>query len=220
MDEKRPLFNEETWAQLPGYFEHLPSAVLLNVWGDRKSSHGEQETAVLCQTLADHFDKIHFQMLPRRVNYPYYPVIGVMGREAETEKEEWDDFGVRIIGRPAGYQLTSLISAIQVVSFRGSTLEPKTRIQLHKLPVDVDIEVMTAADNEVGAVVAKIAFSMAVAIPRVRAFLIMTDVFPEAITRYSVRALPHTVINGRVHIEGVIDEEKMVQQIATAVKSG
>ena len=52
-----------------------------------------------------------------------------------------------------------------------------------------------------------------------RAFLIAADVFPEAVIRYSIRTLPHTVIDGRVHLQGVTDEEGMVRQIARAVQT-
>jgi hypothetical protein len=45
----------------------------------------------------------------------------------------------------------------------------------------------------------------------------MTDQFPEALTRYSVNYLPHVVINGRVHIDGMISEEELLRQVAAAV---
>jgi hypothetical protein len=46
----------------------------------------------------------------------------------------------------------------------------------------------------------------------------MTDQFPEALTRYSVNYLPHVVINNRVHIDGMIEEEALLRQVALAVK--
>jgi hypothetical protein len=36
--------------------------------------------------------------------------------------------------------------------------------------------------------------------------------------RHSAYTLPHTVVNGRVHISGVIDEPMMMKQIAQAIK--
>jgi len=44
-------------------------------------------------------------------------------------------------------------------------------------------------------------------------------VFPDIATRYSVRNLPHTVINGRVHVEGLLDESAILKQIARALPS-
>jgi hypothetical protein len=45
----------------------------------------------------------------------------------------------------------------------------------------------------------------------------MADAFPEAIVRYSITYLPHTMINGRIHLSGVLDEKTLVRQIAAAV---
>ena len=159
-------------------------------------------------------EKISYRVFPRRVNYNFYPVIGVMG----VEGDEPIDYGVRIIGLPLGYQMTSFIAALQVVSFRGQTLEPKTRIRLKGLKTAVNIQTFTDADNETGAVVAKHAFGMAVANEHVRSFLIMADLFPEATIRYSINYVPHTIINDRVLLEGVREEEEVLKQIGLAVK--
>jgi len=206
-------FDAETWALLPEYFEHLPQPVQINVWGDPDSSIGEQEAVRLAQTLADRFKQIDAAFFPRRANYPYYPVLGVFGRG----DDEPVDYGVRLIGLPSGYQMTSLIAAIQAVSFQGSSLEAATRIRLRSLRQDVRLELLTAADDEIGAVMAKTAFGLAVASPQIRTFLIMADVFPVAAIRYSANYLPHLVINGHAHIEGVIEEELLLQKIAATL---
>jgi hypothetical protein len=207
----QPLFDEETWSALPAFIEQLPQAVLLRLWGDEMASEAERATAVLLRTLVEKFANIQFEILPPRVNYPFYPVIGVLTADQQ-------DPGVRIIGHPAAIQLTTLIAAIQAVAFGGQTLEPATRIKLRNLSHAVKIEILTAADDELGAVAAKHAFGLAVASPHIRAFVIMTDQFPEALTRYSVNYLPHVVINGRVHIDGMIEEELLLRQVAIAVK--
>ncbi len=207
-------FDEETWQTLPDYFDRLPEPVHIHMWGIEGASQGEGETAVLGRTLADHFNKISFKLFPRRKNYNFWPVLGIMGDKAGKPV----DYGVRIIGWPKGYQITSLIAAIQVVSFQAQTLEPLTRIQLQRLPQEIAIELISSADNEGGALMAKIAFGLAVANEKVKSYLIMADEFPDALVRYSVNQLPHTVVNGRVHIEGVIDERMMMKQIAQAIK--
>ena len=206
----QPLFDEETWATLPDLIERLPEAVQVKMWGDEAASEAERQTAVLLRTLAEKFDSITFEILPRRVNYPFYPVIGLMAADHQ-------DLGLRIIGQPAGIQLTTLIAAIQAVAFGGQTLEPVTRIKLSKLTSDVTIEVLTDIEDELGTIAAKHAFGLAVASSHIRTYVIMTDQFPEALTRYSVNYLPHVVVNGRVHIEGMIEENELLRQVALAV---
>ncbi len=205
------LFDAETWASLPDFIDKLPRPVHIIMWGDERLSQMEKDTAVLGRTLADRFENLTFEILPRRVNFSYYPVIGVMA-------EDGTDYGVRIIGQPMGLQLTTLITAVQVVSFQGQTLAPGTRIQLKRLAKEVRIEILTAADEDTGALVAKHAFGMAVVNENIRAHVVMADQFQEALIRYSVNYLPHTVVNGRVHIDGVLEEGELLKQIATAVK--
>lgn len=212
-------FDEETWRQMPGFLEQLPEPVCLHVWGDESASRAEREAAHLVRVLVSQFpQRLSFRLLPRRVNYPYYPVFGVMAGTADSS----DDLGVRIIGLPIGMQMTSLIAAIQAVSFRGQTLEPLSRLKLHRLmaaaPEDIAIEVLTSAEDEAGAVVAKAAFGAAASTARVRAYLIVTDFFPEAAQRYSAAYLPHTVINKRIHFNGNLEEEELVRQISLAVR--
>jgi alkyl hydroperoxide reductase subunit AhpF len=212
------ILDAESWAALPAILGRLPEPVVLVVWGEDKSSYEESQAVALCQALAEKFDTIRLRILPHRANYPYYPVIAVMG---SSEVEELDH-GVRLIGLPCGYQMTSLITAIQAVSFRAMTLEPITRIKLHRLvdevADDIIVELMTSAEDEGGPLMAKIIFGMAVATSRLRSFLIMSDQFPEANNRYSVNYVPHTVINRRIHVQGVVDEDNVLRHIAAALR--
>lgn len=225
MSEPRDLsdpipFDDETWRQLPDFLGNLPEPVCIHVWGDEAAGAAEREAARLAGMLAERFpQQLSYRLFPRRVNYPYYPVIGVMNGTAE----ESTDLGLRLIGLPIGLQMTSLIAAIQAAAFRGQTLEPLTRLKLRRLmdatEGDIGIEVLTSAEDEAGAVVAKMAFGAAAAEPRVRTYLIVTDFFPEAARLYSATYLPHTVINRRVHFNGLLEEEELVRQIGLAVKS-
>jgi alkyl hydroperoxide reductase subunit AhpF len=214
MESKIPQFDDETWAMLPAFFDRLPEPVLLNIWGDANASDSESEAVDLVDRLSVRFDSIDYQVLPRRIDFHYYPVIGVM----RLSGDDPIDNGVRIVGLPVGYQMTSLIAAVQSVSFQGVTAEAKTRIQLHGLRKAVTLELFTAAHDQAGAVVAQAIFNMAVASVHVRSFVVMADVFPGAAMRYSVGEVPHLVINGRSHIQGVVDESVIMEQIAAVVK--
>jgi alkyl hydroperoxide reductase subunit AhpF len=214
MEINIPQFDEETWAMLPSYFENLPEPVLLNIWGDPAVSNSVSEAIKLAQTLSDRFESIEYQLLPRRVSFDYYPVIGIM----RLSGQEPVDYGLRIVGLPVGYQMTSLIAAIQSVSFQGSTSEAKTRIQLHRLEQSINLELFTTAQDESGTLMAKAIFDMAVVSEHIRSFMIMKDEFPDAAIRYSVSEVPHLVINGKRHIQGIVDEGEILLNIARTIK--
>ena len=214
MNEDALQFEDESWAKLPDFLGQLPEPIHIHVWGDEQGSPSEREAARLVRAICDRFEQISFALLPRRINYNYYPVLGIM----RPEEEEAVDYGVRIIGLPAGVQMTSLIAAIQSVAFRGMTSEAKTRIVLKNLAEEVTLELITSSEDEAGTVMAHRIFNMAVASPFIRSFLIMIDDFPEATIRYSVSRVPHLVINGRVHVEGVVDEEIILAHIARSLE--
>jgi alkyl hydroperoxide reductase subunit AhpF len=214
MNEWQQRFEPETWANLPAFFDRLPEAVRLIVWGDEGGTRSEREAVALAQMLSEQFVQIRFELRPRQPEHVFYPVFGLM---AEKEPDV-TDYGVRIIGLPLGYQMTSLVAAIQAVSFRGMTLEARTRIQLHKLAAPVTLELITTAEDEAGAAAAYLLFNMAVTSPFVRSYLIMGDLFPEALLRYSVSVVPHLVINDRSHISGPISEQGVLKQIAATLK--
>jgi len=213
MNDDAFQFEDESWAKLPDFLGKLPEPVRIHVWGDEQATPNEREAARLIRAICDRFEQISFALLPRRISYDYYPVIGIM----RSEEEIAVDYGVRIIGLPAGVHMTSLIAAIQSVAFRGMTSDAKTRILLKGLTEDVTLELITSADDEAGTVMAHRIFNMAVASPFIRSFLIMIDDFPEAGIRYSARRVPHLVINDRVHVEGLVDEEIILAHIARAV---
>ncbi len=207
-------FDTETWELLPSLLDNLPNPVRLHMWGDPNMSALEREAQRLGKALAQRFEQIKFAVYPRRINYNFYPVLGVLG----TDGDELIDYGVRIIGLPAGFQMTSLIAALQQVSFKGASVEPKTRVQLMGLKEEVTLEILTSADDESGTLLAKSGFGLAVVSPFIRSYLIMADVFPETALRYSARYLPHIVVNGRYHIDDFVEEEALLKHIAKALK--
>ena len=82
MDDATPPgvpFDEDTWRQLPDFLGRLPEPVCLHVWGDAAGEPAEREATRLVATLAERFPLLSYRLFPRRDNYPYYPVIGVMG---------------------------------------------------------------------------------------------------------------------------------------------
>ncbi len=200
--------------ELAGFLQELPNPVRIHYWGLEDASREENEALRLCRALAERFANIGLRTFSRKASYRYYPVLGFMGVDGGKKI----DYGVRIIGLPNGYQLTSLIAAIQAVSFRGVTLEPLTRIKLQKLETDITLELITADSDEYGGIVAKTAFGLAVASEKVRTFLIMSNMFPEAAIQNSAYALPHLVVNGRVHLSGVANEETILKHIALAAQ--
>lgn len=206
--------SDDPWQTLAPFLGFLPEPVRLVIWADDQGSYSEQEGIQLIKRLHQQFPTIDYDIRPRRENYAFYPVLGIMNFKDGQET----DMGIRIIGLPVGYQLTSLIGAIQAASFHGQQIEPKTRIRLSKMPASADIEILTNHQDENSPKMATLCFALAAFSPRIRTFLLMGNDFPELYNQYNVQQLPHTVINGHVHLEGVLDEDALLHQLVLAIK--
>ncbi|HSH05933.1 MAG TPA: hypothetical protein VLL52_25685 [Anaerolineae bacterium] len=216
-NDERPRFDDETWTQLASFLTELADPVEIHVWAEPAIGNWEEKEAInLAQLLADAFPKISYRVFPRRINYPYYPVIGVM---RITDDGQQIDHGVRCIGLPQGYQITSFVAALQGVSFQGQQLEPLTRIHLHRLNQPIEIQLLTATEDEPGATMASLAYYFAAANQYIKTYVIMTNAFPEAALRYSAKLLPHVVINNRYHISDPLGEDEFLQQLSKALKN-
>ena len=214
MIEDCDVKTDQLWENLNEFLAEIPRPVKLVVWANPQGRWEEREAIRLVQTLADEFEQLSSEQREPKPNYSFYPVIAVMGMEDREEV----DFGVRIIGLPAGVQITSLVGGIQAVTFRGQQLEPVTRIKLAKMPASADIELITDTNDQPGTVMASRCFNFAVANKHVRTFLILADTFPTALYRHNVERVPHMVINNNIHVEGVLDEGGILKHLAKAVK--
>ncbi len=214
MSDNAPEAAPPDWSELAPFLEHLPRDVHLALWGDPEGSGVEAEAARLASGLCATFARLTWSQRPRRPNYDFYPVIGVMGGQEDSE----EDLGLRLIGLPAGVQLTALLGAIQAVAFSGQHVEARARIQLSRMPASAIVEVITDAQDEAGASLATAAFGLAVCSPRLSVFQIMADQFPVVRHKYNVLELPHTVINGRVHIAGPADDRAILKHLAAALR--
>ena len=211
----RGPFTEETYEILAGFLENLPEKVRLVVHASVQNSCTEENTAELCEALAERFDSIEYVNKPRVADFPWHPIIAVNGID-ENGKDI--DFKIRFFGHPAWYQINSLIAAIQAVSFRGMTLDAKTRIQLSRLKSEVAIETFTSPEDEAGVLMSSLVCNLAATSPHIKAFICMINDFPDLVPQYSVYSIPHTIINKHHHLEGVYNEKKFLKMMAKAVK--
>ncbi|MCL4870912.1 MAG: hypothetical protein KJ063_18290 [Anaerolineae bacterium] len=214
MDTQQTQINEAMRLKLGSFLERLPEPVVLYIWGDETATLWEAEAYKLGRALAHEFPQIQLELRPRAPFSTYHPVIGVF----QPETDSLQDHGIRIIGSPVGYQIMTLVAAIQAIAFRGSQLEGKARINAYRIPSEVTIQMFTAAEDEYGPAMSSILCNLAVISPHVQLEIIMADIFPDLAVRFDPAGFPHTVINKRVHIRGPLDEDRVMEQVAAALR--
>ncbi len=153
----------------------------------------------------------------------------------EDEREEAAKFGVERIpgivlrgrdgafpkfyGMPGGTEFPSFLDTIVDVSRNQVLLSQESVKSLRKLKEDVRVKVFVTPTCPYCPGMARTAFQMTLANPRVKAEVIEVNEFPELARRYDVKAVPLTVIEDRIAIPGAVPEKALVEQVLTAAQS-
>jgi glutaredoxin-like protein len=140
------------------------------------------------------------------------PAVAVL-RGGETEK----DYGIRFYGIPSGYEFATLVEDIKMVSAGTAELSAAMRETLARLTVPLHIQVFVTPTCPYCPRAVLLAHKLALASDQVRADMVDASEFPELSDRYGVRAVPRTVVNDTVHVEGAIPEEAFVDELAPLV---
>lgn len=138
---------------------------------------------------------------------------------AAKDGEQVVDHGVRFAGIPSGYEFSSLIQAVVLVSSRDSGLQEKTRQALKALSEPVHMLVFTTPTCPYCPRAVVLAFQMALESPMVQAEMVEATEFPELSNQFSVSGVPQTTINlGAGTVIGAYPEEQLLEEIQLAMQ--
>lgn len=138
------------------------------------------------------------------------PAIAIVGER---------DYGIRFFGIPSGYEFSTLLEDILMVSTGESGLSAvtKTTIQAIRTPVHIQVFVTPTCPYCPGAV--RMAHKLAFEHPSIRGDMVEAVEFPQLATKYDVMGVPKIVINDDVEFEGALPEDRFVTQLMSAVKT-
>lgn len=128
------------------------------------------------------------------------------------------DYGIRFYGVTAGYEFSSLIEAIVMVSAGKTGLAPEILDLLALIDVPVHLEVMITLTCPYCPHMVHLAHQIAMANENIRADMVDAAEFPQLVQRYSVQGVPRTVINEMPAFEGALPPFDAVMEILKAVK--
>jgi glutaredoxin-like protein len=142
------------------------------------------------------------------------PVLVIAGHDGAATV----DYGIRILGIPAGYEFTSLIRDVILVSGRDSGLSEQTRRYLKELKQPVHLQVFVTPTCPYCPRAVLLAHQMALESPMVKAEMVEAMEFPDLADRFGVSGVPHTTINaGAGTLVGAAPEEDLVAEIQRAL---
>lgn len=123
------------------------------------------------------------------------------------------DHGIRFFGVPTGYEFGTLIADIQMMSSGDAGLRSDTVARLAALTVPLHIQVFVTPTCPYCPQAVSLAHRLAFASDRVTASMIDAAEFPDLADRYDVHAVPLTVINDVVRIEGAVPESQLAAEL-------
>jgi len=128
------------------------------------------------------------------------------------------DYGIRFYGMPAGYEFSTLVEAIKIVSNRDSGLSADLKEKLSSINKPVNIKVFVTLTCPYCPQAAVTAFRFAMENKLITAETINAQEFPHLSQRYSVFAVPKVVINEKSQFEGAPPEGEFLDKILEAIK--
>lgn len=127
------------------------------------------------------------------------------------------DYGIRYYGIPSGYEFSSVLEDIEMISTGGHGLSDLTVEKLKTVdqPVHIQVFVTPTCPYCPGAVVTGHRFAFVS--DMVRSDMIEAMEFPHLSMKYNVYGVPHIVINESYYMDGALPEEMYLDEVLKAV---
>lgn len=135
-----PLLQEQMAQQVRQEFQNLTNPVRLVVFTQEMECQFCRETKQLAEEVGTLSDKLwveSYDFVKDKDKVDKYKIDKIPAMVIEGDK----DFGIRFYGIPAGYEFTTLIEDILMVSSGESRLSPETKIKLIRVIQPVNIQV-------------------------------------------------------------------------------
>lgn len=136
------------------------------------------------------------------------PAIAILGEK---------DYGIRFYGIPAGYEFSSLLAAILMVSTGITKLTADTRKFLDNLQKPIHLQTFVTPTCPYCPPAVMLAHQMAYYSSQVKADMVEISEFPHLGQKYSVQGVPRTTINEKWFVEGAVPEATLVAKIKEAL---
>jgi len=127
------------------------------------------------------------------------------------------DYGIRYFGVPAGYEFTSVIEDLLMVSSGKHGLAPETLAELEKIDQPVRLQVFVSPTCPYCPKAVRAAHKLALASDLISADMVETTGFPHLVQKFEVSGVPHTQITDDYGFVGPVAEKDLATEILIAL---
>jgi glutaredoxin-like protein len=171
-----------------------------------------KDTRELAKEVASLSDKIRvavYDFLKDKAKVAQYAIDKIPALVVKGDK----DRGIRFYGLPAGYEFTSLLEALKLVSHGTTHLSSTATKFLDSLQKDIHLQVFVTPTCPYCPSAVILAHELAYYSDKVRADMVEISEFPHLAQKYMVMGVPRTVINESVFQEGAASEAMLLEKL-------
>ncbi|OGS45731.1 MAG: hypothetical protein A2539_07805 [Elusimicrobia bacterium RIFOXYD2_FULL_34_15] len=143
---------------------------------------------------------------------PSFAIIGA----TDSSSSQWKDYGIKFSGIPAGYEFTSFLNAIKMVSLGNSELSQKTKDALKTINKPINIKIFVTLTCPYCPTAVMLANRFAFENDLISAEMIESAEFTDLAKKYNVYGVPKIVINENIQFEGALPEDLFLAKILSA----
>lgn len=214
------LLKEEDRNHLIEEFKSLKTPVKIVIFTQKMECQYCKETRMIGEELAALSDRISLEVydfeddkeIAETYNIDKIPATVIM-----AGGEQPQDYGIRYFGIPSGYEFSSLIEDIMMVSSGESGLSAATKDVLSNLEKPIHLQVFVTPTCPYCPQAVLLAHKLAFESDKVKADMVEAIEFPHLSMKYQVQGVPRTVINETVYQEGAAPETMLLAKLKEAV---
>jgi glutaredoxin-like protein len=216
------LITDEVAGQITDIFAELESAVKILFFTKQDACEYCDEIDQLTSEVAELSDLINVEVLEfdenpdvaEEYNVLHAPTLVMLAQDGES----LTDYGVRLLGAPAGHEFTTLIHDILYVSKRSTDLNDETREYLNNLTEPLLLQVFVTPTCPYCPQAVLLAHQMAMESDLVQAEMVEATEFQELAAKHMVSGVPQTSVNdGLARVVGAVPAPALIEQIEAAL---
>ncbi|HEY9167748.1 MAG TPA: thioredoxin family protein [Candidatus Kryptonia bacterium] len=127
------------------------------------------------------------------------------------------DYGIRYYGIPSGYEFSSVLEDIEMISTGSHGLSDLTIEKLKTVDQPVHIQVFVTPTCPYCPRAVVTGHQFAFVNENIKADMVEATEFPDLSMKYNVRGVPRIVINETRHFEGAMPEEMYIDEVVKAL---
>lgn len=214
------LLNDQIRDQVRNEFNGLTGDVKLVLFTQKMECQYCSETRELAEELAALTDKISIEVFDfeddkeavETYNIDKIPAMAIVKGGTEPR-----DYGIRLYGIPSGYEFSTLLEDIVMVSSGESGLAEETKSELAQLTTPLHLQVFVTPTCPYCPRAVRLAHMMAMESDLVTGDMVEAIEFPHLSNKYNVMGVPRTVINEHAYLEGAAPEAMLMAKVREAI---